>query len=95
VNRHKDQPIDVEFELQDRTSAGPPEVSEVNGPDIKAENDFRQDDGEDRHQEHHGDGKKLRVSLPAHSYALVGAPFDNAYRSELHAFGSRLHEFGS
>ena len=40
VNRHRDQPIEVEFEAQDKQFAGPVEVAEVNGPDIKAENDF-------------------------------------------------------
>ncbi|MEJ7607876.1 MAG: alpha-L-arabinofuranosidase C-terminal domain-containing protein [Bryobacteraceae bacterium] len=42
VNRHKDQPITTEFELQDKQFAGPVEVSEVNGPDISSER-FRQD----------------------------------------------------
>jgi alpha-N-arabinofuranosidase len=71
VNRHKDQPIDVEFELQDRTFAGPLEVSEVNGPDIKAENDFGKTTVKTVTRSITADGKKLRVSLPAHSYALV------------------------
>ncbi len=40
VNRHRDQAIEVEFETQDKQFAGPVEAAEVNGPDIKAENDF-------------------------------------------------------
>ncbi len=48
VNRHKDQPIEAEFELQDKQFAGPVAVSEVNGPDIKAENDFGKTARKDR-----------------------------------------------
>ena len=40
VNRHQDQAIETEFEAEDKQFSGPVAVSEVNGPDIKAENDF-------------------------------------------------------
>jgi alpha-N-arabinofuranosidase len=71
VNRHKDQPLDVEFELQDKTFAGPCEISEVNGPDIKAENDFGKTTVKTATKSASAEGKKLRLTLPAHSYSLV------------------------
>ena len=71
VNRHKDQPMDVEFELQDKTFAGPVEISEVNGPDIKSENDFGKTTVQTVTRSATADGKKLRLRLPAHSYAMV------------------------
>ncbi len=40
TNRHQDQALDVVFELEDKKFAGDFEVFEVNGPDIKAENNF-------------------------------------------------------
>ena len=40
VNRHPDQAIEAEIEAQDKKFSGAVEVWEVNGPDIKAENDF-------------------------------------------------------
>ena len=40
VNRHPDQAIEPDFELEDKQFSGAVAVSEVNGPDIKAENDF-------------------------------------------------------
>ena len=71
VNRHKDQPMEVEFELQDKTFSGPLELSEVNGPDIKAENDFGKMTVKTVTKSIAADGKKLRLTLPAHSFALV------------------------
>ena len=40
VNRHRDQTIETEFEAEDKQFSGAVTVSEVNGPDIKSENDF-------------------------------------------------------
>ena len=40
VNRHRDQPIEVEIQSQKGNFSGAFEVAEVNGPDIKAENTF-------------------------------------------------------
>jgi alpha-L-arabinofuranosidase len=71
VNRHKDQPLEAEFDLQDKSFAGPFEVSEVNGPDIKSENDFGKTAVKTVTKSITADGKKLRVTLPAHSFALV------------------------
>ena len=40
TNRHQDSALDGVFELEDKKFASDFEVFEVNGPDIKAENDF-------------------------------------------------------
>ncbi|HEU4617321.1 MAG TPA: alpha-L-arabinofuranosidase C-terminal domain-containing protein [Gammaproteobacteria bacterium] len=40
VNRHQDQAIDTTISLDDKSFAGALAVAEVNGPDIKAVNDF-------------------------------------------------------
>ena len=40
VNRSRDQALTVEMEAEDRQFAGEVAIVEVNGPDIKAENDF-------------------------------------------------------
>ncbi|MBV9226596.1 MAG: hypothetical protein JOY85_21385, partial [Acidobacteriaceae bacterium] len=40
TNRHRDQPLDVVFDLTGKRFDGPYQVFEVNGPDIKAENNF-------------------------------------------------------
>ena len=40
VNRHPNQAVETEIQLEDRDFAGPVEIPEVNAPDIKAENSF-------------------------------------------------------
>jgi alpha-L-arabinofuranosidase len=40
TNRHREQPLDVVFELSGKRFDGSYQVFEVNGPDIKAENNF-------------------------------------------------------
>src|SRR5262249_5362824 len=64
VNRHRDQAIEVEFETQDKQFAGPVEVAEVNGPDIKAENDFGVTKAQTVARSANADGRKLRYRLP-------------------------------
>jgi alpha-N-arabinofuranosidase len=71
VNRHRDQPIDVEFEIQDKSIAGSVEVTEVNGPDIKAENDFGVTKVESSVSSAKAEGRKLQYRCPAHSYSLL------------------------
>ena len=41
----RDRAIETEFELEDKQFSGPVEISEVNGPDLKLENNF--DNGKD------------------------------------------------
>ncbi|HZS03602.1 MAG TPA: alpha-L-arabinofuranosidase C-terminal domain-containing protein [Blastocatellia bacterium] len=73
VNRHRDRPIEVEFEAQDKQFAGPVEVAEVNGPDIKAENDFGVTKVKAVTSSTRAEGRKLRHSFPAHSYTMLRA----------------------
>lgn len=71
VNRHRDQAIETELEFQDKQVSGSVEVSEVNGPDIKAENDFGKTTVQTVRKTSTADGKKLRYSFPAHSYTML------------------------
>ena len=73
VNRHRDQPLDTEFELQDKKFSGPVEVSEVNGPDIKAANDFGKTVVQTVTKTATAEGSKLRYRFPAHSYTMLKA----------------------
>jgi alpha-N-arabinofuranosidase len=73
VNRHKDQAIETEFETQDKAFAGPVEISEVNGPDIKSENSFDTTTVKTTTRSARADGKKFRYSFPAHSYTMLKA----------------------
>ncbi len=71
VNRHRDQPIETEFELEDKQFAGPVAVSEVNGPDIKSENDFGKTLVKTTERSAATDGRKLRYRFPPHSYTML------------------------
>jgi alpha-N-arabinofuranosidase len=71
VNRHLDQAIEAEFEAQDKQFTGPVAVSEVNGPDIKAENDFGKTTVKTVMKSAAADGHKLRYTFPPHSYTML------------------------
>ena len=71
VNRHRDQPVEAEFETQDKQFAGPIEVVEVNGPDIKAENDFDATKVKAVTSTATADGRNLRYRFPPHSYTML------------------------
>jgi alpha-N-arabinofuranosidase len=71
VNRHREQAIETEFEAQDKQFAGPVAVSEVNGPDIKAENDFGRTTVKTVAKSASADGHKLRYTFPPHSYTTL------------------------
>jgi alpha-N-arabinofuranosidase len=73
VNRHRDQPIEADVELQDRAFAGPVEVAEVNGPDIRAENDFGVTKVQTVTRQTRADGRRLRYSFPPHSFTMLKA----------------------
>ena len=73
VNRHRDQPVDTEIDLQDKQFSGPMEVHEVNGPDIKAENDFGKTLVQSERKSATAEGRKLRYRFPAHSFTLMKA----------------------
>jgi len=71
VNRHRDQAIEAEFETEDKQWAGPVAVTEVNGPDIKSENDFGKSNVKPSERSVSADGRKLRYRLPPHSYTML------------------------
>jgi alpha-N-arabinofuranosidase len=71
VNRHRDEAIEAEFETQDKQFTGPVAVSEVNGPDIKAENDFGKTSVKIATKSTSPDGHKLRYTFPPHSYTML------------------------
>ncbi len=73
VNRHKDQEIETEFEAQDKKFAGPVEVSVVNGPDIKSENNFDSTTVKTVTSSATADGNKLRIRFAPHSYTMLKA----------------------
>ena len=72
VNRHQHSPIATEIVLQEGRFAGEVTVYEVNGPDIKAENDF----GEERvstvvKPSMSARGNSLTYSFPPHAVTLL------------------------
>jgi alpha-L-arabinofuranosidase len=71
VNRHSSQSIETEIEAQDKQFSGTVEVSEVNGPDIKAENDFGSTKVKATPRSAQANGNKLRYTFPAHSYTML------------------------
>ncbi|HXN25051.1 MAG TPA: alpha-N-arabinofuranosidase [Candidatus Dormibacteraeota bacterium] len=73
VNRHRDQAIETEFEAQDKQFARPVEVAEVNGPDIKAENDFGSTKVRTVTRSANAEGRQLRYRFPPHSYTMLRA----------------------
>ncbi len=73
VNRHRDQPIETEIELQDKTFAGPVETTVVNGPDIKSENDFGSTRVEAVAGSAPAEGRRMRLRFPPHSYTMLKA----------------------
>jgi len=73
VNRHRERPIQVHFDAQDKEFAGEVEISEVNGPDIKSENDFGKTLVQTKRRTAGAKGRRLSVSLPPHSYTMLRA----------------------
>jgi alpha-N-arabinofuranosidase len=73
VNRHPDQAIETTVELEDKQFSGPVAVSEVNGPDIKAENDFDKTAVKTVERSATANGRTLRYSFPPHSFTMLKA----------------------
>jgi alpha-N-arabinofuranosidase len=71
VNRHPGQAIETEFELEDKQFAGKVAVTEVNGPDIKSENDFEKTAVKLVERSAPADGRKMRYSFPPHSFTML------------------------
>ncbi len=73
VNRHNEQAIPTDLELEDKQFSGPAQVTEVNGPDIKAENSFDASPVKPVERSVAAQGKILRYSFPPHSYTMIRA----------------------
>ena len=73
VNRHADQPIEVEFELQDKQFGRAIQATELNGPGIKSENTFDDAPVKPVSRSVSAEGKMLRYRFPAHSYTMLQA----------------------
>jgi alpha-N-arabinofuranosidase len=73
VNRHRDQSIEAEVQTEDKRFAGTVTVWEVNGPDIKSENDFNKTTVKASERTVTADGTRLRYSFPPHSFTMLKA----------------------
>jgi alpha-N-arabinofuranosidase len=71
VNRSRTDTLPVTFELEDKKFAGDFEVAEVNGPDIKAENNFNSAAVKTTRKSTQASGNRLRYQLPPHSYTML------------------------
>jgi alpha-N-arabinofuranosidase len=71
VNRHREQAIDAEIEAEDSSFGGSYEVSEVSGPDIKAENNFDASPVKSVKKTITGNGSRMRYSFPPHSFTMI------------------------
>jgi len=72
VNRHKDKAISTDILLQEGNFDGNFKVYEVNGPDVKAENDFNSEKVATKEKASiSAKGQKITYSFPAHSFTLL------------------------
>jgi alpha-N-arabinofuranosidase len=71
VNRRRDQPLAAEFELEDKQFSGAVAVSEVTGPDIKAENDFDKTTVQTVERSTTAEARRLRYNFPPHSFTML------------------------
>ena len=71
VNRSQDKAIHAEIEAEDKQFSGEVTVAEVNGPDIKAENDFGSTKVKTVERSVGAQGKKLQFSFAPHSFTML------------------------
>ncbi len=72
LNRHKDKPITADILSQEGNFAGRLAVWEVNGPDIKAMNDFGSENVKSvQKPEINASGNHLSYTFPPHSFTLL------------------------
>lgn len=72
VNRHKDKAIATDIISQSGSFVGEATITEVNGPDIKAENDFGKTNVKSaQKQAIKAKGDVLTYSFPAHSFTQI------------------------
>ncbi len=73
VNRHQDQAMDVVIGLEDKRFSGSASASEVNGPDIKAMNDFGKTVVSTKTRSVSASANSLTYSFPPHSHTMIKA----------------------
>ncbi len=71
VNRHREQPLDVDFEHERGQFSGSFEAAEVNGPDIKSENTFGSAKVQTIRKSIQTKNGRLSYRFPAHSYTML------------------------
>jgi alpha-N-arabinofuranosidase len=71
VNRNENSPITAEIEAEDRQFSGEASIAEVNGPDIKAENNFDSVKVKPASRSIGASGRKLSVTFAPHSYTML------------------------
>lgn len=71
VNRSQDQAITAEIDAVNKDFSGSVQISEVNGPDIKAENDFGVTKVKTIERTASAKGKKLTHTFAPHSYSML------------------------
>jgi alpha-N-arabinofuranosidase len=72
VNRHLDETIATDIIAQEGAFEGPFEIYEVNGPDVKAVNDFGVENvSTTRHDDLDVDGAGFTYSFPPHSFTML------------------------
>ena len=71
VNRHRDQAVETDIELEDKQFTGTVEVFEVNNADIKAENSFDSINVGTTQRAAKADKSVLHYSFPPHSYTQL------------------------
>ncbi|WP_221930212.1 alpha-N-arabinofuranosidase [Gracilimonas mengyeensis] len=78
VNRHKDEAITADILSQQGIFDGPFEVYEVNGPDIKARNDFNNTRVKTtRKDDLNVSGESFEYTFPAHSFTMIIGEIEN------------------
>lgn len=71
TNRHRDEPQDAVFELEGKSFAAEFQVFEVNGPDIKTENNFNTGPVHTVQKATTANGSTLKYTFPAHSFTML------------------------
>ena len=72
VNRHMSEVRSATFELEDgKKFSGALEATEVNGPEIKSQNDFGSNPVKPLTKSAEASGNTLHYSFPAHSYTML------------------------
>ena len=71
VNRHRTDVLPATFELEDKQFSGSFQATELNGPDIKSENNFGSTLVKTSTKSVEAGGTRLRYEFPAHSYTML------------------------